>query len=260
VQTTRSADGTPIALRRSGEGPALVLVTGAFCDASSPAPLQALLAPRFSVLAYDRRGRGSSGDCPPYAVQREVEDLAAVIDAAGGTASIYGHSSGARLALDAAAAGVPMSRLAVYEPPFNPGNPDPDVASWRARVEALLAAGDRRGAATEHLLGSGTPEHVVEHMRSAPWWPAMEALAHTLPYDEALCGDLTIPVGRLAGVAVPTLVLAGGNSDPDWRAALRTVAGTLRDGRYAELDGQHHVPADDVLAPVLADFFAGAGG
>jgi pimeloyl-ACP methyl ester carboxylesterase len=259
MRTITSADGTPIAMDDDGSGPPLVLVTGALCDRRSPAGLVPLLAGSSTVHTYDRRGRGSSGDTAPYAVEREVDDLAAVIAAAGGAAHVYGHSSGARLALAAAAAGLPITRLAVYEPPFRLGSGDAEAATLRERVEARLADGDRRGAVTLHLLGSGTPEPAVRQMQSAPWWPAMEALAPTLPYDEALCGDLSLPQAELASIGVPTLVLGGGASEEGWRAALREVASTVSDGRYAEVEGQGHVPAHDVLAPVLAGFFTDRG-
>jgi hypothetical protein len=256
MRTVRSADGTPIAVDDEGSGPPLVIVTGALCDRRSPAGLVPLLAQSFTVHTYDRRGRGSSGDTAPHAVEREVEDLAAVIGSAAGPAFVYGHSSGARLALTAAAAGLPIARLAVYEPPFRPGIGDPGAAAQRERLRQLLADGDRGGAVTAHLLGSGTPESVVRQMWTAPWWPAMEALAPTLPYDQALCGDLSLPEVELAAIGIPTLVLAGSASDAEWRAALREVAATVPDGRYAEVDGQGHVPAHDVLAPVLTGFSA----
>lgn len=256
MQTIRSADKTLIAYAASGAGPALVLVSGAFCDSASTAGLAARLSERFTVVRYDRRGRGASGDTAPYAVEREIEDLQAVIEAAGGQACVFGHSSGARLALDAAAAGVGVSQLAAYEPPVRLGPPGPAAATLRSRVEQLLARGDRRGAATLHLVESGTPEPVVQYMKAAPWWPGMEALAHTLPYDEALCGDLSVPTQALEAIAIPTLILAGADSDAGWRAALGMVADTISGAGYRELAGQTHVPADDVLAPVLARFFA----
>ncbi|PWW21513.1 pimeloyl-ACP methyl ester carboxylesterase [Geodermatophilus normandii] len=257
MRTVRSTDGTPIAVDDEGSGPPLVLVTGALCDRRSPAGLVPLLAGSATVHTYDRRGRGSSGDTAPYAVEREIDDLAAVIGSTGGTALVYGHSSGARLALAAAAAGVPIDRLAVYEPPFRSGTGDADAAVLRRRVEHLLEEGDRRGAVTAHLVGSGIPEPVVQQMHGAPWWPAVEALAHTLPYDQALCGDLSLPTDQLASISIPTLVLGGGASGADWRAALREVAATVPDGRYAEVPGQGHVPAHEVLAPVLAGFLTG---
>ena len=254
MQQVRSSDGTAIAYESSGDGPPLVVVTGAFCDSTSPAALVAELAKAWTVVAYDRRGRGASSDTQPYAVDREIDDLGAVLAAAGERPLVYGHSSGARLALEGAAAGLPMSRLAVYEPPFRL-SPSPGAASLRTRVEQLLQAGDRSAAAALHLRESGTPEHVVQSMQRAPWWPRMEQFAPTLPYDEALCGDLSIPRERLERIDVPTLVLGGANSDPEWSKALRSAADTVPGALFDVLDGQDHVPADDVLAPVLAGFF-----
>jgi pimeloyl-ACP methyl ester carboxylesterase len=251
MHTVQSTDGTTIAHQRTGTGPAVVLVTGAFCDHNSPAGLVAELSAQFTVLVYDRRGRGQSGDTAPYSTDREVEDLAAVLSVAGGPAHVYGHSSGARLALDGAAAGLPILRLAVYEPPFRSG-PAP---TWQARVQRLLDLGDRRGAAVVHLRESGTPEHVVASMQQAPWWPALEALAHTLPYDEALCGDLSIPTGSLSRITAPTLVLGGGASDADFLTALQSVAAAIPSGQFVELPKQGHVPPDDALAPLLAAHF-----
>jgi len=255
MRHVRSSDGTEIAYESSGDGPPLVIVTGAFCDHASPAALVAELARSWTVVTYDRRGRGASGDTPPYAVGREIDDLAAVLAVAGRRPLVYGHSSGARLALDGAAAGLPMSRLAVYEPPFRLGPPSSGAASLRTRVERLLQAGDRSAAAALHLRESGTPEHVVQFMQQAPWWSRMEQFAPTLPYDEALCGDLTIPRGRLERIGIPTLVLGGANSDPEWLTALRSAADTVPGAVFDVLAGQDHVPADDVLEPALTMFF-----
>jgi alpha-beta hydrolase superfamily lysophospholipase len=257
MDTARSADGTTIAYDHVGQGPALVLVTGAFCDRTSPAPLAELLAAHLTVYSYDRRGRGASGDTAPYSVDREIDDLRTVLDAAGGAARVYGHSSGARLALDAAAHGLPITRLAVYEPPFLTDDSRPRPVDLQARVEKLLAAGNRREAAALHLVESGTPEHIVSHMQAAPWWPAMEALAHTLPYDEALCGDLTLSTGDLAAIASPTLVLGGADSPAWFRTAMQAVANAIPGARHLQLDGQAHVAADEALTPVLIDFFQG---
>jgi pimeloyl-ACP methyl ester carboxylesterase len=232
-------------------------VTGAFCDHTSPAALVAALATSWTVFAYDRRGRGASGNTPPYSVDREIDDLAAVLAATGERPAVYGHSSGARLALDGAATGLPMSRLAVYEPPFRLGPPSPSAITLPARVEQLLEQGDPSAAAALHLRESGTPEHVIDFMQQAPWWPRMAQFAPTLPYDEAICGDLTVPTERLERIPVPTLVLGGANSDPEWLKALSAAAEAIPDSDYGVLDGQDHVPADDVLEPVLTRFFRG---
>jgi pimeloyl-ACP methyl ester carboxylesterase len=255
MDDVRSADGTTIAFERTGHGPALVLVTGAFCDRSSPASLAAALSPAYTVYCYDRRGRGDSGDQASYAVQREVEDLAAVIAAAGGQALVFGHSSGAALALEAAAAGVPMTALAVYEPPYAGEGPS---AAFAAELAALVADGQRGAAAERFLALTGAPAEAVAGMRSSPYWPRMEALAHTLPYDITLCNGGAVPADRLGGLPVPVLALAGGKSSGWARQAAAQIAAAVRDGRDQVLDGQDHGPADEVLAPVLAGFFAAA--
>jgi pimeloyl-ACP methyl ester carboxylesterase len=253
MSSVPSADGTTIAFDRSGRGPALVLVVGAFCDRSSPASLAAALGSDFTVYCYDRRGRGDSDDRPPYAVEREVEDLAAVVAAAGGTALVFGHSSGAALALEAAAAGVPVTRVAAYEPPYTGSH---GATAAAAAELAALAAGGQRGAAAELFLrNTGAPAEAVAGMRSSQYWPRMESLAHTLSYDVTLCNGGVVPADRLAGIRVPVLALAGGSS-PDWaRTAVREIAAVTPGGRSQVLDGQDHGPADEVLAPVLTEFF-----
>jgi pimeloyl-ACP methyl ester carboxylesterase len=256
VETTRSADGTSIAFDREGDGPALVLVVGAFCDRSTSATLATLLAPHFTVLRYDRRGRGSSGDTAPYAVEREIEDLGAVVAAAGGPAFVYGHSSGAALALDAVVDGLPATRLVAYEPPYivegTRGRPD----RLAERVSALLVADERSKAAELFLLeGPESPPEVVTMMKGAPVWARFEALAHTLPYDLAILGDQRIPVQRLTTVDVPALVVSGAAS-PQWaRDAAESVAMAVPHSQHRVLEGQTHNVADDVLAPVLISFF-----
>ena len=206
------------------------------------------------MYSYDRRGRGDSGDKPPYAIEREVEDLAAVLAAAGDPALVFGHSSGAALALEAAASGVPMTRVAAYEPPYTGGHAA--SAGFAAELAALVADG-RRGAAAELFLRTaGAPAGAVAGMRSSPYWPRMESLAHTLPYDIAVCNGGVVPADRLARLELPVLALAGGNS-PDWaRTAVQEIAAVAPGGRAQILDGQDHGPADEVLAPALAEFFA----
>lgn len=263
MQTTTSRDRTTIAYERTGEGPALILVGGALSSRGASAPLAAPLAPRFTVYAYDRRGRGDSGDAQPYAAAREVEDIAALIQAAGGSAFVFGHSSGAVLALEAAAAGLPIAKLALYEPPFILDVSRPPVpAGYVARIRELVDAG-RRGDAVAYFMTEavGTPADVVAQMRGAPMWPGMEALAHTLAYDGAVMGDTMrgnpLPPGRWDTATLPTLVLDGGAS-PAWiRDAARTLAATLPNAEHRTLPGQTHGADPAVLAPVLAAFFAG---
>jgi pimeloyl-ACP methyl ester carboxylesterase len=259
MNTARSKDGTTIAFDRSGEGPPIILVCGAFMVRSSEAPLAAQLEPHFTVFTYDRRGRGESGDTPPYAVDRELEDLAALIVEAGGSAILYGKSSGAALALESAARGLPVTGLVLFEPPYvvddsRPRPPD-DLA---ARLSELATSG-RRGEAVELFITKavGLPAEAVAEMRNAPMWPGLEAVAHTLAYDTTIMGaGNTFPTERAASVQVPALVIDSTGS-PEWlRRAAQTVADALPDAQHRTLEGQFHDVAPEVLASELADFFA----
>ncbi|MGW1883075.1 alpha/beta fold hydrolase [Streptomyces sp. NPDC001970] len=254
--TAISADGTAIAYERQGDGPPVILVSGALATAANEAPLAALLAHRFSVITYDRRGRGSSGDTTPYAVKREIEDLAALIDAAGGSASVHGMSSGGALALEAAAAGLPITRLSVYEPPFltDPAGRRASAAQ-RARLDGLLAE-DRRADALELFLAGVMPPGMLAQLRRSPLWGKLEALVHTLAYDHAVMGDTRVPTKRLREVTARVMVVDGGAS-PTWqRETVRVISETLPRGRHRTLTGQTHEVAPHVLAPVLEDYFA----
>jgi pimeloyl-ACP methyl ester carboxylesterase len=255
VEKIASSDGTPIAYQRTGSGPALVLVVGAFCDRMTTATLTPLLAPHFTVYEYDRRGRGDSGHGGAYAVEREIEDLAAVVSAAGGQAFAYGHSSGAILALEAAAVGVPLTRLALYEPPYTaPAGSDGSDELLDA-IRERLDADDRDGAAAAFMRGSGAPAEAVEEARQSPWWPRMRALAPTLVHDLTLSNRGLVPGERLERVPVPVLAVSGGAS-PEWAArACEGVAAVVRDGRTAVLEGQPHGAAHDAVAPVLIEWF-----
>ncbi|WSL58092.1 alpha/beta hydrolase [Streptomyces sp. NBC_01725] len=260
VGKAESGDGTLIAYRRTrGGGPPVIMVGGAFSTAEAEAPLAALLAPRFSVITYDRRGRGGSGDTAPYAVEREVEDIAALLKKAGGTASVYGMSSGAALALEAAAAGLPITQLAVYEPPYGTGAVNAtDGAAYTARLDDLLVRGRRDEAVELFLSMVGVPPDVVARMRRATMWRGMTALAHTLAYDNAVMGPGPVPTERLARITARVMVVDGGASPPPMRVAARAVAAALPRGRHRTLTGQVHEVAPHVLAPVLAEYFAGA--
>jgi len=256
METVTSNDATTIGFDRTGSGPPVVLVCGGSVDRMSNAGLAAALADRFTVLNYDRRGRGDSGDTPPYAVQREIEDVDAVIGAAGGSAHLYGTSSGAALALEAAASGVPVDRLALWEPPYIPeGVPRPPADTAKTYTE-LVDAG-RRGDAVEYFMSKvvGLPDEFVAQARSAPFWPAQEALAHTLAYDATIMADYSLPTERAAGVKVPTLVMAGAASFPWMSETARALAEVLPDGEVRILEGQTHDIAAEALGPVLTEFF-----
>jgi pimeloyl-ACP methyl ester carboxylesterase len=257
MSTVRSADGTSIAFDRLGDGQPLILMVGALCDRSTPRPLAELLAGDFAVFTYDRRGRGDSGDTQPYAVEREIEDLDALISEAGDAPFVYGHSSGAVLALEAAARRQPIGRLAVYEPPFIVDNTRGRPDKLHERVSALIASG-RRAEAVKLFFTEGPqmPADAIAALEAGPGWPAMEAMAHTLPHDLAILGDQIMPRERLANIEVPTLALSGG-AGPEWsRNTVDAVAAAIPGAHRASLEGQTHGVAHDVIAPVLAQFFA----
>jgi len=260
THTITSTDGTALIYDRVGQGPALVLVDGAFCSRGfGPTPkLAPLLADQFTVFTYDRRGRGDSGDASPYTIEREIEDLAAVIGAAGGSASVVGFSSGAILALMAAAAGSPIDRLVAWEPPLvsdQPGGhrPPPDAVD---RLAALIAA-DRPGQAVKYYFTQvmGAPAVVYYLMRLRPLWPKMLDAAPSLPYDAAIfTTGAAQPATWLTPVPTPTLALTGAKSPVALQGGARTVAETVRGAGYRILPGQSHNVAASVLAPVLREF------
>jgi pimeloyl-ACP methyl ester carboxylesterase len=256
MEDVTSKDGTRIAYDRSGEGPPVILVSGGSVDRFSNAPVGELLAGRFTVFNYDRRGRGPSGDTPPYAVQREVEDLEAVIGAAGGSAFVYGTSSGAALALEAAAAGLAITKLALWEPPYimDPAmRPPSDTAGTFER----LVSEDRRGDAVEFFMATvvGMPAEFVAQARSQPWWSATEALAHTLAYDATVMGDYSVPVDRAELINAPTLVIVGGASFPIMQETAQALAKALPNAEIRTLEGQSHDVAPEVITPALKEFF-----
>ncbi|MEV4617365.1 alpha/beta hydrolase [Asanoa sp. NPDC049573] len=248
----RSEDGTPIAFTRTGTGPPVVLVGGGLDDGAENAPLAAALSPWFTVVNYARRGRGASGDTKPYAVERELDDLAALLATVSGPAHLFGASSGGALALRAAAAGLPVARVAVYEVPYLV---DPAVrAAWLSYVDELerLLSADRRGdavAAFMRLAGSGEAE--ITAARAAPVWPALEALAPTLAYDAACLGDGRVPTTPLTQ---PVLV-ATGAADPFFTPAADALTEALPSATRLVLNHPGHVPDPTLLAPLLRDFY-----
>ncbi len=256
-----SADGTAIAYDKSEEGPAVILVDGALCyRAFGPArPLSELLAPHFTVITYDRRGRGESGDTQPYAVEREVEDLEALIKQAGGSAFLFGTSSGGCLALEAALQlGNKVKKLAMYEPPYNS---DPGFRpAWKqywTQLNQLLAAGRRSDAAALFMSFVGTPPEQIEGMRHAPVWSQFEAVAPTLAYDAAVMGgeDCSVPTRRAAALMTPTLVM-NGSVLPFMLDTAKALAKALPNGQQRTLEGQSHDVDLQVVAPMLVEFFA----
>jgi pimeloyl-ACP methyl ester carboxylesterase len=262
IKTLKSKDGTTIAFDRQGSGPALIVVDGAMStrsDGSKP-ELARRLAQRFTVYTYDRRGRGDSGDTKPYAVEREIEDIDSLIDEAGGSAFLYGHSSGGCLALDAAVAlGVKVKKLAMYEVPYND---DPEAQKrWGEYINNLtetLASGRRGDAVALFMAYVGMPAAQIEGMRHAPFWSGMEAVAPTLAHDHtAIMGkDGAIPTKRAARVRIPTLVMNGGNGAPFMLETARTLSRTIPAAKLSTLEGQTHDVQPDALAPVLIEFFA----
>jgi pimeloyl-ACP methyl ester carboxylesterase len=262
VEKTTSADGTPIAFERSGEGPALIVVGGAWNDRHTQAGLADRLSGSFSVYRYDRRGRGDSGFTEPYAVEREIEDLVAVIEAAGGSAYAYGNSSGGALALEATAAGAPISKLAIYEAPYIvDGTRSPLPDDYVEHLEELTAAGKRREVFEYFMtVAVGMPPEMVQPMLDSPMVDSMVSLAHTISYDGRvmLRGSMygqPLPTRWRDTVTVPALVMDGGNS-PAWiRNSARRLVGILPDVQYRSLAGQEHAAAPEVLAPELEEFF-----
>ena len=257
MRTVTSKDGTAIAFDLLGDGPPVILVCGGSTDRSANAPLAALLARHFTVFNYDRRGRGDSGDTAPYAVEREVEDIDAVVAAAGGSAFLYGTSSGAALALEAAARLKGITKLALWEPPYIlEGRPRPPADTAKTYTE-LVSAG-RRGDAVEYFMAKvvGLPPEFVAQARNAPWWPAQEALAHTLAYDATIMGDYSLPTERAATVKVPTIVIDGGASFPFMHETADALVAILPDGQRRTLEGQTHDVSPAAIAPVLKAFFA----
>ncbi|WP_407564735.1 alpha/beta fold hydrolase [Streptomyces sp. 184] len=250
-----SRDGTTIAYRKAGDGPPIVLLNGAFRDHTIFDQLVPELTPSCTVYAYDRRGRGESGDAPAWSLEREVEDLAAVIEEAGGEAVVFAGSTGANLALHAARAGLPITRLALHEPYFRTaGHPMPPADCLD--VIRTLLADDRRGEAAEYYLGEmlGLAPAVIAEWRKAPLWATNEAHAHTLVYDVTLCGDFRVHPEEVAEVRMPSVVVCSDGTS-DWlRDAAMATATALPHGWGMRLPGSWHRVQTDVLGGVLSGF------
>jgi pimeloyl-ACP methyl ester carboxylesterase len=265
VKAVRSQDGTAIAFDRIGHGSPLILVDGGLCyRAIGPStPLAKLLAPHFTVFTYDRRGRGDSGDTTPYAVEREVEDLEAVLNEAGGAAFVWGISSGAALALEATNRLAGVKKLALYEPPFIVDEGRSSTEDDWARIREAVAAGRRGDAVKLFLKSVGVPAFFATVLPVMPMWSKLKAIAHTLPYDGAIVqanqrGE-PLPVDRWTSVTVPTLVVVGEKS-PMWlHRSMRSLASTLPNAQLRTLARQTHNVSGKALAPVLHAFFGAVG-
>src|SRR5215207_3114009 len=257
MDSVTSKDGTIITYDRIGQGAPAILVSGASVNRQANLPLAEALKQYFAIFNYDRRGRGASGDTPPYAVEREIEDIDAVIGAAGGSAFLVGFSSGAALALKAAASGLAIRKLALWEPPYivEGSRPLPPVDNAKTLID-LVAAG-RRGDAVEFFMVEivGLPPEVVSDARSQPSWPAQEALAHTLVYDTTILDDYSLPIVSAARVKTPTLVSAGGADFPWIRESAQALAELIPGAKTHFLDGQRHNVDPAALAPVMVEFF-----
>lgn len=264
MQKVQSRDGTPIAFDQSGTGPPVILVDGALCHRGfgPAAPLAVLLSERFTVFTYDRRGRGDSGNAAPYSVEREIEDIDALIRQAGGSAFVYGISSGAALALEAANHGLPITKLALYEAPFVvDGTKEPIPPDYLSRLQAAVAANRRGDAVKMFMKLVGVPAPAIFMMRLLPAWSKLKAVAHTLPYDIRLVAEhhtgKPLPAGRWSAAKVSTLVADGGKSPAWMRNGMRSLAAVLPNATYRTVDGQTHMLSAKAIAPVLIDFFNG---
>ncbi len=271
MRTVTSTDGTNIAYDRVGSGPVAILVNGALGDRKLDRRFKLMtgiserLADRFTVINYDRRGRGDSNEAGPFVVEREVEDIAALIEAEGGSASLFGFSSGGALALRAAGAGIGVESVAAYEVPYMVDRDERrPPADYGRRVDELIAAGNRNGAVKHFMRAAmGMPSPVVAVMRLMPMWKDMAANAHTLPYDWAALGEHNMQGDPLqpeefASVTVPALVVYGGKSPGNLRKGSEALAAVLPDAQLRVLEGIGHNLKVDAIAPVLEEFLSPA--
>ena len=261
MTTVTSADGTRIAYETTGSGPALILVDGAMCyrDFGPARGFAKALAADYTVYLYDRRGRGESGNTQPWAPDREIDDLAALLTAAGGTAYLFGCSSGAVLAADAANRLPGFTKLALYEPPFIVDDThEPRAATFTADTEALIAAGDRSGALKKFMHHVGMPRIMINIMAFTPPWKKLKVVAPTLPYDLHILGDtgrgVPLDAGRWKDVTAPAIVMDGGKSPQYMRNAAKALSEALPTARYRTLPGQTHLVKAGVVAPAVKDF------
>lgn len=263
MSKTTSKDGTSIAFTKWGNGPAVILVNGALCYRRL-GPMDQIareLASSFTVFTYDRRGRGQSGDTTPYSVQLEVDDIEALIEVAGGSAFIYGESSGAALALEAASRLETIRRLAIYEAPFIvDASRVAQSEDYPQKIRELVATNRRSDVVKLFMTEVGVPAIFVAMMPLMPQWSKLKATAHTLPYDVAIMGDTRsgrpLSVHRWAAVAAPTLVGVGRKSPLYMRNAMQALADVLPSAQLRVLEGETHIVKPKAIAPILAEFFS----
>jgi pimeloyl-ACP methyl ester carboxylesterase len=254
-----SKDGTRIAYHKTGSGPVIILVDGAFCskDFGPMAKLAPLLSKSFTTISYDRRARGESGDTKPYSVAREIEDIEALIKIAGGQASLFGISSGAILCIHAVAAGVNVNKIALLEPPYV-GNKNGKRPADAVQQLSRMIAENKKGDAVKFYLTKviGVPAIFAFILRLTPNWPKMKAIAPSLPYDAAICGDFNLPVKQLASIKLPAIVIDSTKSPAMLRDAVKAVADALPNGKQISLNGKVHDVPPEILVPALTEFFS----
>lgn len=253
-----SKDGTPIAYEKSGSGFPLILVDGALCSRDfGPMPkLAPLMAEHFTVFAYDRRGRNESGDTQPYAVEREIEDVEALIKEAGGSAYVFGISSGAALSLAATATGLNIPKLALYEPPFEVSGATGGSPKDMLPQLKTMVAEDRRGDAVKYFMKIvGVPSFGIFMMTLLPIWKKLKAVAHTLPYDITILDGFALPEDRARAIKVPTLVAAGTKTSEPIKMSVKRLSELIPDNQLKMLEGQTHNVSEKAIAPVLTAFF-----
>jgi pimeloyl-ACP methyl ester carboxylesterase len=257
MSSVESKNGATIAFDKTGQGPAIILVSGGPNNRSANTPLAALLEPHFTVFNYDRRGRGESSDSPAYTVERDVEDLDAIISEAGGSAYVYGTSSGAAFAIEAAARGLAIKKLALWEPPFVVDTSRPPIPiDYKMQLLAMIAD-NRRSDALEYFMTQivGMPAEIVAPMTQSPFWGEMAQLAHVIVYEADIMKDYSLPREALSKITVPTLVIDGGII-PWMQNAAQAVADAMPNAQRRTLQGQPHNVDAEAIAPVLIEFFA----
>ncbi len=255
-----SKDRTEIAYDKQGQGPAIILVDGAlsFRSFGSMPELAKLLSTNFTVVDYDRRGRGESSDTKPFTVEREIEDIEALIENVGGSTYLYGISSGACLAIEAAIKlSGKVKKLALYEPPYKSGeNTLEEWIEYKRRLTEFLAENRRGDAVALFMSFVGIPADQIEGMRKAPMWPMFEAVAPTLLYDAAATGaNRKVPIERVSHITAPTLVMHGGAGIPFMKQTALTLSKAIPNAKFRTIEGQTHAVASEAIAPVLMEFF-----